>query len=131
MRKTTLHTCASEEEFLALKGDGTESVKLTTEYDNPSANLNGWYVFVRDEGKNNFLKQSATLPLVDLLTCETKYFQFDEKAGLLPNTFHRTYWPVGPSQESYSSLVGRLREAGVWREVREVRTWEFAKEKQE
>ena len=128
--KTTSHICSSEREFLALKGDGTESVKITPDWEKNSF-LNGWYLFLRTpEGKNMFVKQSQCLPLIDRVFCETKYFQFDRNAGILPNSLYYDYRPVGLELESsrpeYEDLRGKLEQVEMWRPIREVTRWEFA-----
>ncbi len=125
--KATPHICSSEREFLGLKGDGTEAVKVTADWDMPDNFLNGWYVFLKTGAEeNSFVKQSTTcLPLIDRLSCETKYFQFDETAGLLPDSFHYNYRPVGVGDVEYEGLKAKLEAAGAWRPIRQVTKWEF------
>jgi hypothetical protein len=132
--KTTHHIYASEREFSELKGDGTESVKMTPDWDRKTHTLNGWYLFLKTpEGRNSFVKQSLTnLPLIDRIFCDTKYFQFDRNEGLLPDSFHYDYNPVGLELEShrqeYESLKAKLEQAGLWRPIRKVIEWKFVDE---
>jgi len=44
MAKTTPYICESEQEFLVLKGEGAECVKITVDL-NPDSAISGWYVF--------------------------------------------------------------------------------------
>ncbi|MEK6906607.1 MAG: hypothetical protein AABW81_03225 [Nanoarchaeota archaeon] len=127
VNKTTHRICSSERDFLELRGDGTEQVKVTVRFDGPN-DLNGWYVFLKiDKGRNSFVKQSTThLPLIDRLFCETKYFQFDRNAGLLPNSFGYDYRPVGIENQEYEGLKKQLEEVGAWRNVKSVIRWEFS-----
>lgn len=130
MSQASPYICKSEREFLALKGDGTESVKVTLEFDNPTNNLNGWYLFLKENEGNVFVKQSLTnLPLIDRLLCSTRYLQFDRNAGLLPNSFYCTYAPVGLGMNwekgIYERFKVKLENVGDWKPIREVKKWEF------
>lgn len=116
--RTTSHICSREREFLELKGDGSESVKVTIDFDKPHHQLNGWYLFLKEEGRNVFIKQPREpIPIVERFTCDTKYFQFDRNAGLMPDSFHYNYSPVSQatSPAEYTGLVNRLSESEMWR----------------
>lgn len=131
MNEVTRYICKSEREFLALKGNASESVKLTVDFSRPN-DLNGWYLFLKENARNVFVKQSiAHLPLIDLVTCDTQYFQFDRNAGLLPNDFHYNYQPLSIEMENhkveYRRLQDLLESVGEWRAIRSVTTWEFVK----
>lgn len=122
MAKITPYVCKSEREFLELKGDGTESVKMDF-YAQDFSDLNGWYVFLKLEGKNTFVRQSSHLPSIDRIVCETKYLQFDR--GILPNSFNCSCLPVGIDNPYYGFLKSKLENVGEWKPIREVRKWEF------
>jgi len=132
MNKAPSYICKSEREFLALKGDGSEVVKLTIDFSKPS-DLNGWYLFLKTKGNTNqFVKQSLShLPLIDRVFCDTQYFQFDSERGLLPNNIHFNYQPLSVemdgSKEEYHRLQDLLEEVGEWKAIRTVTTWEFVK----
>lgn len=127
--KTTPYICSRENEFLKLKGDGTESVMVTIDHDKLS-DVNGWYVFLKtDKGGNRFVKQSLNnLPLIDMVLCETKYIQFDGDNGLSPNSFQYHYRPIGVNHEEYEGLKAKLEEVGEWKPIKQVTRWEFEKD---
>jgi hypothetical protein len=128
MVQTTPHICAREREFLDLRGDGTEMVKMTFNWDKTEHSLNGWYLFSKILGVNEFVKQSLHhLPLIDVVLCDTKYFQFDERAGLLPNSFHYNYRPTDITDSNYPGLKARLESRNMWKPIRSVTRWEFVK----
>lgn len=107
----------SEREFLELRGDGTEMVKVNS----CSRDFCGWYLFLKYEGKNKFLRQGhssrGTEGLVETLSCETCYIQFD-KDGMHLNHLYENYEPIGSQRQkyTYSILINYLREAGEWKE---------------
>ena len=103
--------CGSERRFLELAGDGTELVKITS----TSRGLSGWYIYLRGGEKNQFIRQGNE-GLLDRIFCSTQYLQFDTNLGLLPNSFHENYSPVGPSVHLEEYNVGRkiLEEVELW-----------------
>lgn len=129
-KKAIPHICSSESQFLRLKGDGSESVKVTLDFHNPSS-LNGWYLFLKtDSQQNSFVRQNTTnIPHIDRIFSETKYFQFDRNAGLILDSYHYNYSPIGveleSNREEYARLQKLLEEVGEWKAVEQVLKWEF------
>ena len=116
MAKKSFHICESERQLLDLTGNGNELVKLTVEFDRPNYYLNGFYLFLRDENKtNNFIRQSPTDQIIiDQLSSATRYIQFDRKAGIILDSFHRSYTPAGPQTPGYDALVEKLKAVEEW-----------------
>ncbi len=124
--RATPHKPASEDKFLQLKGDGTEAVKITQDYETRNSPWNGWYVFLREEAKNVFLRQSTTnLPNIEKLTCDTKYIDFDALEGLHLNSHFLNYSQVGLQDRDYDRLRLILGQAGYWRAIKQITRWEF------
>ena len=107
---------SSEKEFLKLRGDFTESIKVTF-CSGDYSSLSGWYVFERStEGINRFVRKRLESELIETFTCETRYLQFDRNRGILPNSYNSHYDPVGPkSSEKFGSLRDRLTAVGEWK----------------
>ena len=115
--KTEPRIPSSEKTFLDLKGNFTESVRLTFVGRDESW-LNGWYVFERTPKGNKFVRKTAKSSLIDVVTCDTVYLRFDRYKGVLPDSFYYNYKPIGPkSREEYETLRERLSAVEKWREV--------------
>jgi len=95
--ETKSFICASEREFLALIGDGTEVLKLSFSLLRDDwKKMDGWWLYERTEGTNVFIKQNPEFPsLISKIYCETKYLQFKEHLGITPNSSYYHYLPIG------------------------------------
>ncbi len=86
MTKTNPRIPSSERQFIELRGDFTETVKLNFSV-GENNKLNGWYVFERTtKGKNKFFRKPNDSGLIDIISCNTQYLQFDRNLGVLPDS---------------------------------------------
>ena len=109
------HIVSSEREFLSLKGDFCESVKLTCSPHEPHIS-NGWYVYERTSlGKHMFYRKRAESKLIEAVTCDTKYLQFDRNLGILPNAHYVDFYPVGIGNPEFEELKKRLTSVQEYR----------------
>ncbi len=114
---TTSHIISSERELLALKGDFTESVKVTFPDESSPPFLSGWYVFERLPDNNLFVRKRQDNGLIEIISCRTRYLQFDRNLGILPNNLYYAYSPMGlRSETEYALMKKRLETIGEWRE---------------
>jgi hypothetical protein len=118
IRKTTPRIISSERSFLDLKGDFTESVKVTAGVDEHDSDykLNGWYVYERTlQRDNRFIIKKAGDDLIETFSSATNYLQFDRDLGILPDSFHTKYKAIGPNNPEYAELRMRLIGVGEWK----------------
>jgi hypothetical protein len=114
---TTSHIISSERKLLALKGDFTESVKLTIPGEDRPPFLSGWYVFERLPDNNLFVRKRQGQEFIETISCRTKYLQFDRNMGILPNSHYYNYSPMGlRSGAEYELTKKRLQKLEEWRE---------------
>ena len=113
--KTIPFIIKSEREFLELKGDFSESVKLTF-FDERPPILTGWYVFEKVDGKNIFVRKTKDSEVIYCFDCATNYLQFDRNMGILPNHLYYNYNPIGlRDKEKFEEMKKRLISLDEWR----------------
>lgn len=104
---------SSKIEFLNLRGDLTETVRITFP---PGSKLNGDYVFERTPYEiNKFVRKSPDSELIDLVSCHTKGLVIDKKLGIIPHYQFYSYKSIDPENKEYDVLKERLSAIGEWR----------------
>jgi hypothetical protein len=113
------YVCGRVEEFLSLRGDGTELVRLTVGGDRFSA-WDGDYVFSREgDEENRFVRQDEVCsPLISMISCRTEYLRFHAQAGITPNSlYYEDTLLNSDSGDIYARAKERLVRAGRFREM--------------
>lgn len=127
---TTLIIPASKDEFLALKGNFSEIVKVTILHEDKPPILSGLYVFERTSVReNHFVRKLAENPLIQIIECDSSPLLFDRQKGVILNncpesstgritTYYPNYLykPIGLRRvEEYDYMKQRLEAIGEWR----------------
>ncbi|MFZ5954865.1 MAG: hypothetical protein ACOYT4_00405 [Nanoarchaeota archaeon] len=103
----------SEKEFLELKGNFTETVRLKF-YPNDHKKFNGRYVYEKTNSNYTFVRKGDELDSIYLISCDIKYLSFD-KEGVFPNSFNYNFHLLKSSDEGYGQVKKRLESIDEWK----------------
>lgn len=116
-QEVTHHVCTTLEQFLELKGDGTELVKLTVGGDKFTA-WDGDYLFLGIEnGRSMFArKEDLHSSIINRISCDTKYLHFNSQAGIIPSNLYCEQEELASDfGAGYVLIREKLEQIGEWR----------------
>jgi hypothetical protein len=113
-QRTARRIISDHTQFAALKGDLTESVKLTPSIKGSS--FNGFYLYKRTPISNQFIRKGSGDDIIEVVSCETRSLDFSKEHGIHPNYHFTSYGILSPGHPEFNRLKESnllLREHGT------------------